>query len=60
MRQNILELLQLRLDVPETQFREQLSQIDDLDDLRLLVRRAATVEKVAQFAQALAALPIAE
>jgi len=56
MRQNILELLQLRLDVPVTMFQEQLSQINNLDDLRLLVRRAATVENVEQFTQALAAL----
>ncbi|MBE2200733.1 MAG: Rpn family recombination-promoting nuclease/putative transposase [Anaerolinea sp.] len=56
MRQNIMELLQLRLDVAATTFQEQLAQIDDLDDLRLLVRRAATVENVAQFVQALAIL----
>lgn len=56
MRQNIMELLQLRLDVVAKTFQEQLAQIDDLDDLRLLVRRAATVENVAQFVQALATL----
>lgn len=56
MRQNIMELLQLRLDVVAKTFQEQLAQIDDLDDLRLLVRRAATVENVAQFTQALATL----
>ncbi len=56
MRQNIAELLQLRLQVPETTFQEQLKQIDNLDDLRLLVRRAATVDNVEQFAQALSAL----
>jgi predicted transposase/invertase (TIGR01784 family) len=56
MRQNILELLHLRLDVPETRFREQLSRIDDLDNLRRLLRRAATVADVAQFTQTLAAL----
>lgn len=56
MRQNIVELLQIRLQVPETTFQEQLKQIDNLDDLRLLVRRAATVDNVEQFAQALSAL----
>ncbi len=56
MRQNIVELLQLRLQVPEMTFQEQLKQIDNLDDLRLLVRRAATVDNVEQFAQALFAL----
>lgn len=56
MRQNIMELLQLRLDVVAKTFQEQLAQIDDLDDLRLLVRRAATVENVAQFTQALVTL----
>ncbi len=60
MRQNIMELLQLRLDVPETMFQKQLSRINNVDDLRLLVRRAATVEYAEQFAQALAALQTSE
>lgn len=59
MRQNIVELLHLRLGVPETTFQTQLNQVNDLADLRLLVRRAATVDNVAQFAQALAALQTA-
>lgn len=56
MRQNIVELLQIRLQIPETTFQEQLKQIDNLDDLRLLVRRAATVDNVEQFTQVLSAL----
>lgn len=59
MRQNIIELLHLRLGVPETMFQGQINQVNDLADLRLLVRRAATVDNVAQFAQALAALQTA-
>lgn len=60
MRQNIVDLLQLRLNVPETTFQEPLRKVENLDDLRLLVRRAATVENVEQFAQALTALQTAE
>lgn len=56
MQLNIIELLQLRLQVPEATFQEQLNQISNLDDLRLLVRRAATVDTVEQFVQALAAI----
>jgi hypothetical protein len=58
MRQNVVELLQLRLDVPLTRFEARLSQVNDLDSLRLLVRRAATVDDVAQFEQALAVLEL--
>ena len=56
MRQNIVELLQLRLDVPETMFQEQLDRVNDLDTLRLLVRHAVTAADVTQFAKALADL----
>ncbi|MCP4359186.1 MAG: hypothetical protein GY796_14320 [Chloroflexi bacterium] len=60
MRQNIVELLTLRLNVPETVFEEQLSQVNNLDDLRLLVRCAATVDNVEQFEQALAVLQMSD
>lgn len=57
MRQNIQEILLLRLDVPAVRFEAQLDQIDDLESLRLLARQAATVTDVAQFEQALEELP---
>ena len=56
MRHNIVELLHLRLGIPETKFQDKLAQIQKLDDLRLLVRHAATVDDILQFEQALAAL----
>ncbi|MFZ1397958.1 MAG: hypothetical protein WAS33_13710 [Candidatus Promineifilaceae bacterium] len=55
-RQCIVVLLQIRLGIPETQFQNMLAQIQKLDDLRLLVHHAATVDDVVQFEQALAAL----
>ena len=56
MRQSIVDLLQIRLGIPKTEFQDKLAQIQKLDDLRLLVHRAATVDDVIQFEQALAAL----
>ncbi|MCC6607949.1 MAG: hypothetical protein IT327_32385 [Anaerolineae bacterium] len=56
MRQSIVDLLHLRLGIPEAKFQNRLAQIQKLDDLRLLVHRAATVDDVIQFEQALAAL----
>lgn len=56
MRQNILDVLRLRFDVSETLFQEQVNEVDNFDDLQLLVRRAATVEEIEQFKQALDAL----
>ena len=56
MRQSIVDLLQIRLGIPETEFQSRLAQIQKLDDLRLLVHRAGAVDDVVQFEQALAAL----
>jgi predicted transposase/invertase (TIGR01784 family) len=56
MRQNVVELLQLRLNAPEALFQARLGRINDLDSLRFLVRRAATVEDLDQFEQALTTL----
>lgn len=56
MRQNIVELLDVRLQVATQRFRDHLETVDDLETLRLLVRRAATVDSVAEFEQALATL----
>ncbi len=56
MRQNILDVLRLRLDVSETLFQAQVNEVDNFDDLQMLVRRAATVEEIEQFKQALDAL----
>lgn len=56
IRQCIVDLLQIRLGIPEAKFQNKLTQIQKLDDLRLLVHRAATVDDVVQFEQALAAL----
>jgi predicted transposase/invertase (TIGR01784 family) len=53
MRQNIQDLLEERLAVPKKRFQAQLAGLDNLDTLRLLVRRAATVDSVAEFEQAL-------
>ncbi|MFZ1397957.1 MAG: Rpn family recombination-promoting nuclease/putative transposase [Candidatus Promineifilaceae bacterium] len=58
LRQTIVELLHLRLGIPEAKFHNRLAQIQKLDNLRLLVHRAGTVDDVAQFEQALAALSI--
>jgi predicted transposase/invertase (TIGR01784 family) len=56
MHQNILELLDVRLQIPVQRFRGRIEQIDDLDVLRLLVRRAATVDDADEFEQAMNAL----
>ena len=56
MRQTIVDLLQIRLGIPETEFQSRLAQIQKLADLHLLFHRAATVDDVVQFEQALAAL----
>ncbi len=53
LRQDVAELLALRLDVPEETYAARLAALADLDSLRLLLRRAATVEDVAQFEAAL-------
>lgn len=55
-RQCIVDLLQIRLGIPETEFQSRLAQIQNLEDLRLLFHHAATVDDVVQFEQALAAL----
>ena len=60
MHQNILELLDVRLQIPAQRFRGRVEQIDDLDVLRLLVRRAATVDDADEFDQALNALTKSE
>ena len=60
MHQNIVELLDVRLQIPAPRFRGRIEQIDDLDILRLLVRRAATVDDADEFAQALNALTKSE
>jgi predicted transposase/invertase (TIGR01784 family) len=60
MHQNILELLDIRLQIPAQRFRGRVEQIDDLDVLRLLVRRAATVDDADEFEQALNALTKSE
>lgn len=56
MRQNIMELLHLRLGIPKAKFQKKLDQIQKLEDLRLLFHSAATVDDVTQFEQALAAV----
>ena len=56
MRQTVVDLLQIRLGIPEAKFQNKLAQIQKLEDFRLLVHRAATVYDVAQFEQALAAV----
>ena len=56
MRQTVVDLLQIRLGIPEAKFQNKLAQIQKLEDFRLLVHRAATVDDVAQFEQALAAV----
>ncbi len=53
MRQNIIELLADRWQIPAPRFQARLESIDDLETLRLLVRRVATVDDVAEFEQAL-------
>ncbi len=53
MRQNIIELLADRWQIPAPRFQARLDSIDDLETLRLLVRRVATVDDVAEFEQAL-------
>ena len=55
-RQTILELLQLRLDVPPSRYTAELEQIDDLEQLQLLLRQAALATDVAEFEETLAAL----
>lgn len=56
MRQNIVELLDVRFQVSSQKFADGLKTVDDLETLRLLLRRAATVDSVAEFEQALATL----
>ena len=56
IRQCIVDLLEIRLGISEAKFQSRLAQIQKLDDLRLLVHRAATVDDAVQFEQALAAL----
>ena len=56
MRQTIIDLLQIRMGIPKAKFQNKLAQIQKLADLHLLFHRAATVDDVAQFEQALAAL----
>lgn len=53
MHQNILEFLEARLQIPTPQFRGRIEAIHDMEILRLLVRRAATVDSAAEFEQAL-------
>lgn len=55
-RQHIVELLHLRLGISKTKFQNKLDQIQKLADLHLLFHRAATIDDVVQFEQALAAL----
>lgn len=57
-RQTILDLLELRLDLPPYHFRDSLEEVSDLETLRLLTRRAATVDTADEFAQALAAFKL--
>ena len=56
MRQNVLDLLEIRLQVPPVRFQEQLAKVGSLETLSLLVRRAGTVDDVSEFEQALSAL----
>ena len=56
MRQNVLDLLEIRLQVPRVRFQEQLAKVGSLETLSLLVRRAGTVDDVSEFEQALSAL----
>ena len=53
MRQNIIELLADRWQIPAQRFQDRLKVIEDMETLRLLVRRVATVDDVAEFEQAL-------
>lgn len=56
MRQNVLDLLEIRLQVPPARFKEQLAKVDSLETLSLLIRRAGTVDNVDEFEQAIATL----
>jgi predicted transposase YdaD len=51
--QNVMELLLERFQSPAVRFRGRIEAIHNLDTLRLLVRRAATVDSLAEFEQAL-------
>ncbi|MCL4868366.1 MAG: Rpn family recombination-promoting nuclease/putative transposase [Anaerolineae bacterium] len=53
MRQNVVELLEERFPAQGRKFRGRIEAIHNLDTLRLLVRRAATVDSLAEFEQAL-------
>lgn len=53
MRQNIQDLLEERLAVSPHWLQARLAKIEDPDVLRILLRRAATVDSVAEFEQAL-------
>ena len=56
LRQNVLSLLEIRLQIPPAQFKERLAKVDSLDTLSLLIRRAGTVDSMAEFEQALSTL----
>ncbi|MCL4869521.1 MAG: Rpn family recombination-promoting nuclease/putative transposase [Anaerolineae bacterium] len=56
MQQNVLELLEDRLQSPTPELRGRIEAITDLQLLSLLVRRAATVDNIAEFVQALETL----
>lgn len=56
MRQSIMELLDVRLQITSPQFRARLDTVDDIETLRQLLRRAATVDSEAEFEQALTTL----
>jgi flagellar biosynthesis/type III secretory pathway protein FliH len=52
IQQNILKFLDARLQIPAQRFRGRIEAIHDLETLRLLVRRAATVDSADSLSQA--------